>query len=347
MTTDLIQLSIGEGAQGIQVNGRIRQQGSGVVNARNTIALFNIGSLPVIFWDGRISYDAVTGILQTPVEALNGANPKRPDITKHLKSAVAAQAIFPLVNHIEMRGAKGSNPIADAKDELEAWDRIVTKLLTLPIFQRHFEAAFPGEKINIGHVGAALAEFQKFAFSFADTPYDRYLDGELTALTESQKKGMDVFFNKGKCGECHNGEHLSNFEFHNVGVPQIGPGQQDGDDFGRYQWDPKPENLYAFRVPPLRNVGVSAPYMHTGVYDSLLDVVNHYGDIRMSLRAFQFDGSTDNYVQPLKDHDHRTDERRIAHLSPKVQKIVLFSEEESRALVDFLGTALTDVNLLK
>jgi cytochrome c peroxidase len=347
MTTDMMPLSIGEGAEGIQVNGRLRKQAAGVVNARNTIALFNIGKLPVVFWDGRISFDAITGILQTPVTALNGPQPKRIDVTKHLQSAVAAQAIFPLITHIEMRGAKGSNPIADAKDEMEAWDLLVEKLISLPLFQRHFEAAFPGEKINIGHVGAALAEFQKFAFNYADTPYDRYLDGDLMALTESQKKGMDVFFNKGKCGECHNGEHLSNFEFHNVGVPQIGPGQQNGDDFGRYQWDPKPENLYAFRVPPLRNVGLTAPYMHNGVYESLLDVVNHYGDVTISLRAFELDRSFDNYVQPLKTHDHRTDEKRIASLSPKVQKFVLFSEAEGKDLIDFLSTALTDVKLLR
>jgi cytochrome c peroxidase len=67
------------------------------------------------------------------------------------------------------------------------------------------------KKINIGHLGEALAAFQAQAFAFSDTPYDRYLKGELEALTPVQKQGMDAFFGKGKCGECHNGQHLSNF----------------------------------------------------------------------------------------------------------------------------------------
>ena len=140
MTHDGLPLSIGEGSSGIEVNGQHRMQGLGKVLARNTPALFNLGNVDTMFWDGRISYDKKTKIFTTPVEELNGSDPIRSDITLALSSALAAQALFPMVNHDEMRGEKGSNTIANAKDELEAWNLIVKKVLAEKRYQDAFEA---------------------------------------------------------------------------------------------------------------------------------------------------------------------------------------------------------------
>ena len=85
-----------------------------------------------------------------------------------------------------------------------------------PEYKQIFEELYPGQEINIGHIGEAIAEFQRAAFFYADTLYDSYLKGDLTALNEIQKIGMDVFFGKGKCGECHNGAFPSNFEYNNI-----------------------------------------------------------------------------------------------------------------------------------
>lgn len=342
MTVDSLPLSIGEGAIGMQSGTTRRAQGTGRMLARNGLALFNLNGIDVMYWDGRISYDSLTGILTTPVAELNGADPVRKDIAHTLKSALAAQAIFPIADHDEMRGQAGSNPLANAKTELEAWDLVVKKITALPEFKTAFDKVFPNEKINIGHVGEALAEFQRFAFAFSDTPYDSYLKGDLSALSEVQKIGMDVFFNKGKCGECHQGQHLSNFEFHNIGVAQIGPGKQNGDDFGRYQWDQRPGNLYAFRVPALRNVALTAPYMHDGSIKTLPLVVEHYDMIVESLTGFKLINNWKNYVEAIADHDHSNDDLRIASLSTKLTPKLNFEEEEERALSEFMATALTD-----
>lgn len=340
LTHDALPLSLGEGAVGLQVNGGSRVQGTGKVLARNTPALFNLHNVHVMFWDGRVEMNLETGLLSTPV-------PLRPDIQATLKSALAAQAIFPLVDHDEMRGQKGSNPIADAKDEHEAWDLITEKITSIPAYADLFEKAYPGEKINIGHIGEALAEFQAQNFFFADTPYDRYLKGDIEALTPKQKIGMDVFFNKGKCGDCHHSEHLSALDYDGVGSPQIGPGKQNGDDFGRYQWDGDEGSKYAFRVPPLRNVALTAPYFHNGSISSLEAMVEHYDDIKGSLESYKIIDQLMNYLEPLKDHDHSTNELRYANLPEDLPLKLHFTEEEEDALVEFLRYGLTDLRLQK
>lgn len=330
MTMDGLPLGLGEGSEGIQVAGQTRSQKSGRILGRNTPALFNLDGINVMFWDGRVSFNPLTKEFSTPV-------PLKNDVAKTLTSALAAQAIFPMVNHEEMRGQKGSNDIADAASEYEAWDIITKRVMNNPEYRAQFNELFPGEKINIGHIGNAIAEFQRAAFAFNDTPYDSYLKGDLTALNDIQKMGMEVFFNKGKCGECHNGQHLSNFEFHSIGAPQFGPGTANGDDLGRGRYD--------FRVPPLRNVALTAPYMHDGAFKTLAQVVEHYDMIVESFTEFNLINNWKNYIEKLADMDHSNDELRKASLSPKLSVKLFFEEEEEKALTEFMTTALTDKKL--
>jgi cytochrome c peroxidase len=342
-TVDSLPLALGEGAIG---QSTLRKQSDARIIPRNTPALFNLNDVNVLFWDGRVQFDPTTGQIITPVKEISGSHPSRSDVASVISNALSAQSLFPMITHEEMRGEKGSNPIANAKTEVEAWDLIVSKLLKDKKIKAMIEAAFPTAQINIGHIGEALAEFQKNAFFFSDTPYDDYLSGNLNALSEIQKKGMDVFFNKGKCGECHNGAHLSNFEFHSIGVAQIGPGKENGDDFGRYQWDQRPENLYAFRVPPLRNVALSAPYMHDGAFKTLAQIVEHYDVAKDALPDYKLVNNWKNYVEQIADADHSNDALRIQSISKKMATPLGFEPNEEKALTEFLTTALTDKSFL-
>lgn len=338
MTMDGLPLGLGEGSKGIQAAGQTRTQGTGKILARNTPALFNLNGMNVMFWDGRVSFNPITNKLETPI-------PLKADVANTLTSAVAAQAIFPIVDHAEMRGQRGTNEIADAVDEYAAWDAVVARVMADAELKALFDEVYPGEQINIGHIGNAIAEFQRAAFFYANTPYDNYIAGDVKALNEIQKIGMDVFFNKGKCGECHRGEHLSTFEFHNIGIPQIGPGKENGDDFGRYQWDKSAGNMYAFKVPGLRNVALTAPYMHTGTFKTLAQVVEHYDMIVESFSGFKLINNWKSYIEKLADHNHDTDLMRESTLSPKLAKRLFFEEEEEKALTEFLTSALTDKKL--
>lgn len=338
MTMDALPLGLGEGAKGIQIGGNLRQQLQGKILARNTPALFNLDGVDSMFWDGRIFYDRNQEVVHTPLVL-------KEEVKNTLKSALAAQAIFPLVDHAEMRGQKGSNEIADAPNAQTAWEEIVKRVLNETHYQKAFAEIYPGEVINIGHIGQALAEFQRAAFFYANTPYDQYLKGNDLALTEIQKMGMNVFFGKGKCGECHRGPHLSNFEFHNIGVPQIGPGKNMGDDLGRYSVTKKSDALYAFRVPPLRNVAMTQPYMHDGAFKTIPQVIEHYDMIREGLKEFSLVNNWKNYFEKIQDHNHQTDELRIANLSPKLTTRLHLTEEDEKALAEFLETGLTDKRL--
>jgi cytochrome c peroxidase len=334
MTHDGLPLALGEGARGIEAHGG-RMQAQGKLLARNSPALLNLNyNQPFMFWDGRVEKIA-PGVFQTPV-------PLDPKISSILRSSVAAQAMFPMVDHAEMRGQKGTNPIADAATEEEAWELLTKRILENKEYKDSFSSLYPDQEINIAHIAEAIAEFEIQNFSFTNTPYDRYLKGDSKALNEIQKMGMDIFFGKGKCGSCHQGDQLALNEFHNIGTPQIGPGKTDGDDFGRYGVTNNIKDLYAFRTPGLRNVSLTAPYMHNGAFKTLAQVIEHYDDIEASLIDYNLVNNWKNYVEEIKNHDHSTDQMRMNHLSTKLTTKLYFTEEEEKALVEFLRTALTD-----
>jgi cytochrome c peroxidase len=245
-----------------------------------------------------------------------------------------------------MRGQIGTNDVSSTYVDEEAWEIIFNRIMSKDYYRIEFEQLFPGEELSIAHVGRAIAHFEEQAFYSSDTPYDRYIKGDVSALSEVEKKGMDVFFGKGECWKCHKGEHLSDFSFHNIGVPQIGPGKKEGDDRGVYEINNKREGLYAFRVPPLRNVALTAPYMHDGALKTLEEVVEHYDDIASSLLGFEFINDYKNYVEKIDGPMKETDQDKLDALSFKLSKKLFFTEEEEEALVEFLKKSLTDVRFI-
>lgn len=328
-TGDGLPLSLGEGARGM---GTMRHQANGPVLLRNTTPLYNLGvdSATHLFWDGRVSRDE-HGFWQTPEADLNGANPALHDIATTLDSVLAAQAIFPIATPDEMLG-KGS-----LLSRAEAWKNVVDRLLNgvrAQLYRQQFLEAFGTVDINIGHVGNALAEFQRQEFWAGHTPWDRYLNGELTVLSEEMKKGAIVFFEKGQCANCHSGMQLSTFELSSTGVPQLGTGANDI-GAGNYQ----------FRIPPLRNIGVTDPYMHNGVFSTLWEVINFYDAPEEGLMNFVWQETLSNYNTPLTIE--RNSENQLARLLAMAENLprqVNFTAEEKAQLWCFLTVALTDMN---
>ena len=201
--------------------------GKGILR-RNSIALFNVGNKfhTFMFWDGRVHYDLDTKKFQTPEPNLAS------NITSVMTSALSAQALFPIVNNDEMRGAEGENEIANARTNAEAWDKILYRLKNedsgsgrVKNYSQLFQESFPGtpiEKITIGHVGEAIASFEREAFQATGSPFNQYLKGDNNAMTEKQKRGFAVFMNS-NCIACHSGPELGNNTFFaSVGVPQWG-----------------------------------------------------------------------------------------------------------------------------
>jgi len=99
--------------------------------------------------------------------------------------------------------------------------------------------------------------------------YDQFMMGNKSALTPQEKRGFALFKGKGRCVLCHNGALLSDQGYHNLGV-------SGSKDVGRYAISHDPVDKGRFRTPGLRNVALTAPYMHDGSVKTLMDVVEFY-----------------------------------------------------------------------
>lgn len=190
------------------------------------------------------------------------------------------QATKPITSRVEMRG--------DAYSQETAQDSVMKRLRSIEGYRRWFREAFPvvaseldaGRRdalIDLDTYGRALAAYERELVA-VNSPYDRWLAGDDDAMTELQKVGLELFFTKAKCAACHSGPMFSNFEFIVNGVPQVGVGKDtiSGDDTGREEHTRDSADRYAFRTPTIRNVELTAPYMHDGVFETLDEVVHFY-----------------------------------------------------------------------
>jgi len=347
-TSDAMAFSIGEG--GIGMGGRRRQENGGVTK-RHSPHVLNLGypEIEHMFWDGRVHYDPKTKIFTTPEPGFNGANPKYKEVTSVITSSLAMQTIFPIVNDLEMRGGQG-NDIADAGSNMGSWNAVMDRLLKgsqKERYQKQFKAAFPNTtNYNIGHVAEALGQFLGLSFNIVDTPYDRYLKGDISAMTDSEKRGLIVFTGRGKCVECHNGAHLSDFDFKSVGTPQLTPASIPAPfDEGRFEVTGNKSDLFKFRTPALRHLKITAPYMHNGAFKTLEEVIEHYNDPKKSLTNYTLNQMDMNPYNSdfVIDKDPLRNKLRISLISiGEVRRGVNLTEAEKQDLLSFLETALLD-----
>ena len=161
----------------------------------------------------------------------------------------------------------------DGELELKQWQKE---------YRRLARAAYPEVSLyglSIVELVNAIGHFEKIAFATRNAPWDDYLRGNNGAISGDAKAGALVVFGKGKCAACHAGPLFSDFEFHSLGVRQIGPGKNiSSDDLGRYHVTADERDLYKFRTPPLRNVTLSPPYFHDGVAATLRAAIRHHND---------------------------------------------------------------------
>lgn len=177
------------------------------------------------------------------------------------------QALGPIVADGEMRQ---SMPI------------LLARLSTIQGYVALFERAYPGEGINEKTLGKAIASFERTVIS-RDAPFDRWIQGDKNAMSAAAKRGFALFEGKADCVACHQGFNFVDDGFHNIGVKPI-PGQPE--DLGRYTQRKVNVLKGAFKTPTLRDVALTAPYMHNGIYKTLDEVVDHYdrgGDVKENL----------------------------------------------------------------
>lgn len=210
------------------------------------------------------------------------------------ESELTNQVWSPLLAHNEM-----GNP---------AVGMVTNRLRRLPDYEGLFEAAFDGRAADMQTVGEALAAYEKTLLS-ADSAFDRYYyGGDLDAMSDAAHRGLALFTGKGGCSSCHliEKDHapFTDNALHNTGIGyansmlgdgpapkvQLAPGEfvavdpevlanaGEGrpNDLGRYEITGDPDDRWKYRTPTLRNVALTAPYMHNGALPTLEAVVDFY-----------------------------------------------------------------------
>ncbi|MFO1463146.1 MAG: cytochrome c peroxidase [bacterium] len=167
------------------------------------------------------------------------------------------QALGPIINPVEMGMA--------------SHDEMVSSLSNIQAYRPLFQKAFGDDKITKERVAMAIASFERTVLG-GNSKFDRYSNGDKTAMNESEIRGRDLFFGKANCTRCHVGSNFSDSDFHNLGVGM----SKAKPDLGRYEISKEEKDKGAFKTPTVRDISRTAPYMHDGSVATLEEVVDLY-----------------------------------------------------------------------
>lgn len=189
----------------------------------------------------------------------------------------------------EQAGGPMVNPVEMGSTE----EHVIEMLVGIPGYADYFSRAFPDDPapINFSNAEDAIAAFEQTLVT-PNAPFDRYLEGDDTAMTDEQKAGLQLFLDSG-CAACHNGVNLGGNSYHPFGVTEkpdwavLPP-----DDRGRFEVTRAEEDAYVFRVPTLRNVAVTPPYFHSGAVWDLSDAVAVMGTAQLGATLSAEDAGT-------------------------------------------------------
>ncbi|MFW2388070.1 MAG: cytochrome-c peroxidase [Polyangiales bacterium] len=339
---DGLAQSIGVGADEPDLLGPGRTHPDGDLTVpRNAPSTFNLALWEEsLFWDSRVQTLEGGGI-RTPDSQYGTADPDAGE------SISAAQSRFPVTSSEEMRGfdfvPEGSND--DLRIALE--ERLAEDSRWGPEFQRVFDSP----EISYARIAEAIGAYEDSQV-FTDTPWRAYVKGDLAAVGDSEKRGALLFFRTvdeggADCASCHEGDFFTDEDFHSICAPQIGRGKGDGfegtNDFGRARENDDRNYRFSFRTPTLLNASATGPYLHSGAYDELADVVRHHLNPRAATEEFDPESVPD---AASEDFERNTGEmldflevsgRGIASFESPIE----MSEDEVGDIVAFLE-ALTD-----
>ncbi|WP_156883623.1 cytochrome-c peroxidase [Salipiger mucosus] len=300
------------------------------VPARNVPDLWNRdhNDVSAMLWDGRLQAltTAGQGAFVLP-ETL---------VTGRFENLMALQSVRPIFVPVEMLGEPGaSNALAPDAAGTPAPEAVLARVARRlfgddargqseaesyrALFRESYGVA-TADEVRPSHLGNALAHYIEIEFQSRDTPWDRYLAGDLSAISEDQKRGALLFYGIGKCAVCHSGAIFSDFGFHSVGVPD----RRDEKDLGRVYATGMPGDRFLFRTPPLRNVTLTAPYFHNGQAGTLVEAIRQHLDPYRNARVYAEDGA------------HLMEPAEIDAISPILASHALITDDQIELLIDFL-----------
>ena len=279
--TDGLDLSIGVGGKGLSTGRSEGAAGRIPIVGRNAPTVINAA------YNGLLNYHQSYNPLQAPM------------FWDGRRKSLESQSLGPPTSFNEMRG--------DAYAEELTYDSIIARLKNIPEYVALFNEAFGGgtNSITKENLAKAIASFERTIVS-KNSPYDQYVRGNTSALDAQQKAGLMLFFGKANCVTCHSGPMFSDYNYYNLGIKNND--KRDSPDDGL-------NHTYNFRTPTLRNITLTAPYMHNGMHQTLEDVMEYYDK-----------GITEN--------------PEGGHIDAKIKSLHL-SQDEITSIIAFM-TSLTD-----
>ncbi len=351
-STDGMSLSLGEGAKGLgPARAPLPDQMPKARIPRNAPALWNLGAseFTVMFHDGRLMAD--------PAAPFGFKMPEGRALPGPVSSALAAQAMLPVLAADEMAGQPGENPIADAvaiehiQGEGGAWALIAARVAEVPDYAARF-AALTGTAPSMTGIANALAAFIASEFRADNSPWDRHLADEPRAISAAARRGADLFYGSAGCADCHSGPFQTDHGFHAIGMPQLGPGKSKGGDRPLYS-DPgrllvtkADDDRYRFRTPSLRMVAETGPWGHAGAHGTLEAAVRHHLDPISGLLGYDRAQARLHKVDFADDWAAMDDQEELFNIAEATELPPLrLLDEEVADILAFLA-ALTDEDAL-
>ena len=368
-------------AIGIQSNMVVGPHRTGPRNQRRTPTVVNTPFYPALMWNGRFSalsgnpFDSSAGFSFTAPEGTTRFS-NNPDI----RQLLVAHAHMPPTELNEAAGFTGTKntnldprfavfddglgdvlPLPDGSGfrNEPIRDRVTQRINASPKYVKLFGDVFPGvtsgAPVSILMFAQAIAEFE-FSMVRANAPIDAFARGDRDALSKSEKRGALLFFGKANCVACHatagqSNEMFSDFNNHNIGVPQIAPlfgvgkgntifdGPNEDQDFGNEQVTGKSVDRYMFRTSPLRNVALQPAFFHNGAFTRLEDAIRHHLDATASAR--HYDAKKAGVAKDLRLRLAPADPV-LATLDALLTRPLRLGEGEFDDLVNFVGNGLLD-----
>ena len=174
-------------------------------------------------------------------------------------------------------------------------------------YKEYFDSAFSqvpiGERYTIKNTGLAIAAYERTLLA-NKAPFQEWLSGDLNAMSDDEKKGGILFFDKAKCYECHNGPSLASMKFSAIGMNDLLGGNilgnpvDDNTRKGRGGFTQNPQDNYKFKVPQLYNLKANGSYGHGASFNSIKEVIE-YKNLAVKENAIVFDNMLDSYFVPL------------------------------------------------
>jgi len=233
-----------------------------------------------LFYDKRLSRNSTVSCASCHQQALAFTDGRR--FSVGFDSVLTRRSSMSLANLLWVRNffwdgrvstleAQAMVPLTEAHEMGQRMDSLIPKLSAVGMYGPLFAAAFGSPEVTQDGIVRALAQFERTLVS-ANAPYDKYIRGEY-AMTPAEMRGLRLFFGRAVCGNCHGGPKTFNETYHNNGLDRGAFA-----DSGRYDVTGLDYDKGRFRVVTLRNIALTAPYMHDGRFKTLEEVVDHYSE---------------------------------------------------------------------